>query len=220
MYFSSVRKTREIVLQEARNSSRKNSTGPNVTNLLRVQRLTKLPSSVDVRGVMNALYPKVAGIVALAALNQEQKENVARFSIKIAILVLVIFKAGELDPFKPFNRQSPLKVKVIPRTMPNQTPHPIPNRINDPEHYAMAYNVATVSSSPWYNYETQKYDYHGEQVEAGNSKGIDSWGMEGRSGNNQFDPSQESYPTYSTWDSSVSFTEPQSHIADDGFQQH
>ncbi|KAJ3895976.1 hypothetical protein GG344DRAFT_72646 [Lentinula edodes] len=106
-------------------------------------------------------------------------------------------------------------------TMPNQTPglvpHPIPNPMNDHEHYATAYNVAT--SSPWYNYETQNYDYYGEQVEAGNSNGVDSWGMEGRSGNNQFDPSLESYLTHNTWDGSVSFTEPQPYITDDGFQQ-
>ncbi|KAJ4465509.1 hypothetical protein C8J55DRAFT_566216 [Lentinula edodes] len=107
---------------------------------------------------------------------------------------------------------------IMPDQNPDLVPHLISNAMNDHAHYAMAYNVASVSYSPWYNYETQTYDHYGESVEAGNSSGADSWRMEGHSGNNQFS-SQESYTAYNTWDGSVSFTEPQSYIADDDFQK-
>ncbi|KAJ3874636.1 hypothetical protein F5051DRAFT_473431 [Lentinula edodes] len=108
---------------------------------------------------------------------------------------------------------------IMPDQSPDLVPHLISNAINDHAHYAMAYNVAPVSyHSPWYNYETQTYDHYGESVEAGNSSGADSWRMEGHSGNNQFS-SQESYTAYNTWDGSVSFTEPQSYIADDDFRK-
>ncbi|KAJ3933370.1 MAG: hypothetical protein NXY57DRAFT_999108 [Lentinula lateritia] len=124
---------------------------------------------------------------------------------------------GSLRSPEPIESSSGV-YSIMPDESPDLVPHLISNAMNDHAHYAMAYNVAPVSYSPWYNYETQTYDHYGESVEAGNSSGANSWRMEGHSGNNQFS-SQESYTAYNTWDGSVSFTEPQSYIADDDFQQ-
>ncbi|KAJ3903127.1 hypothetical protein F5879DRAFT_1002679 [Lentinula edodes] len=128
-------------------------------------------------------------------------------------------RTGSLQSPEPIESSSAGVYSTMPDQNPDLVPHLISDSMNDHEHSAIAYNEASVSSSPWYNYETQNYDHYGEYVEAGNSSSTDPWRMEGHSGNNQFNPPQESYPAYNTWDGSVSFTEPQSYIADDDFQQ-
>ncbi|KAJ3810209.1 hypothetical protein F5876DRAFT_65822 [Lentinula aff. lateritia] len=131
-------------------------------------------------------------------------------------------RTASLQSPEPIERSSTGVYSTMPDHSPDLVPHRISNSMHDHKHYAMVSNVASVSSSsPWYNYETQNYDNYGEYVEAGNSSGTDYWRMEGHGGNTQFNPSQELllYPAYNTWDASVSFTQPQSYIADDDFQQ-